>query len=466
MQKTTNILGLLQNILGTKLVELVEMSKGYFAHTGHFSLTNLSRWVSGKSLRSIERFYASAQDWNDHTFTLVAAFLSGLVSDSIFFKQDWCLVLDETVGKKSGAETHGLGYHYSSKDDKVIKSVAVLSASLVHLSKKLSLPMCREQLIFTTTPEKEAKKEAKKAKSAAVSGSDKKSVGRPKGSKNKVKTAEEKLPAYTFQVFERISGVFAALFGKYLSKLITYDYIVGDGGFGNNTVATMCLAQGKHLISKLHYNAALYFVFSGEQKSRGRKRIYGEKLDCRMLSVLHADKLIDTQVQKDGSIWYVYQLNNMLHKSFDKPINVVLIVKCDKDGKMKNKYAGVVLFTTDLKATAKTIMDFYQVRFQIEFNFRDARQYFGLSHFKNIKEKQVGNVIGFSFFMVALSNILIFNLRQLKPDIKVGIQDLKAFFRAEKYFAEILNSVGFDQTQFLNLKSIENMPLVGQINAA
>ena len=465
MQKNINILGLLQNILGTKLGELVEMSKGYFAHTGHFSLTNLSRWVSGMSLRSIERFYASAQDWHAHVFMLVAAFLSGLVSDSIFLKSGWCLVLDETVGKKSGNETHGLGFHYSSKDDKVIKSIAVLSASLVHQSKQVSLPMCREQLVFTTCGETVSKRAAKKVK-VPEAGADKKPVGRPKGSKNKVKTAAEKLPAYTFQVFERILGIFSGLFGKYLSGLITYDYIVCDGGFGNNTVVEMCLAQGKHLISKLHYNAALYSVFSREQKSRGRKRIYGEKLDYDTLSVLHADKLIDTQIQKDGSLRYVYQFENMVHKSFDKPINIVLIVKCDKAGKMKNKYARIVLFTTDPKATAKTVTDFYQVRFQIEFNFRDARQYFGLSHFKNIKEKQVGNVIGFSFFMVALSNILIFKLREINPTINVGIQDIKAFFRAEKYCTEILNSMGFDQTQFLNLNLIENMPVVGLINAA
>lgn len=156
----------------------------------------------------------------------------------------------------------------------------------------------------------------------------------------------------------------------------------------------------------------------------------------------------------------------MPHKSFDKPLTVIIIVKCGKDGKMKNKYARAVLFTTGPKAEMKTVTDFYRVRFQIEFDFRDARQYFGLPHFKNIGEKQVGNVTGFYFFVVLLSIIQIFKLRQATPDANTGIQDIKAFFRAEKYCPEILNSTDFDQTQFLNLNLTENMPLVGQINAA
>jgi putative transposase len=91
----------------------------------------------------------------------------------------------------------------------------------------------------------------------------------------------------------------------------------------------------------------------------------------------------------------------------------------------------------DTKAHFQTIMDFYQVRFQIEFNFRDARQFFGLSHFKNIKQTQVTNVIGAAFFMTCFANILLFELKQIDPNSNLSIQDLKAFFRAEKYLNEL-----------------------------
>ncbi len=39
-----------------------------------------------------------------------------------------------------------------------------------------------------------------------------------------------------------------------------------------------------------------------------------------------------------------------------------------------------MLFSTDLKLAAKNIYQFYKARFQIEFLFRDAKQFIGLNH--------------------------------------------------------------------------------------
>ncbi|MEN0047520.1 MAG: hypothetical protein AAF806_10725 [Bacteroidota bacterium] len=52
----------------------------------------------------------------------------------------------------------------------------------------------------------------------------------------------------------------------------------------------------------------------------------------------------------------------------------------------------MVLFSTDLTLQAEQIITF-ALRFQIEFNFRDAKQYFGLADFKNIKQQQVQNAV-------------------------------------------------------------------------
>ena len=46
----------------------------------------------------------------------------------------------------------------------------------------------------------------------------------------------------------------------------------------------------------------------------------------------------------------------------------------------------------------------------IEFNFRDAKELFGLSDFKSIKEVQVSNSVGLAFFMVNLSAIKLLQL--------------------------------------------------------
>jgi putative transposase len=46
------------------------------------------------------------------------------------------------------------------------------------------------------------------------------------------------------------------------------------------------------------------------------------------------------------------------------------------------------------------------LRFQIEFNFRDAKQFCGLEDFMNVKETQFGNAANFSLFMVTFSQAL------------------------------------------------------------
>ena len=56
------------------------------------------------------------------------------------------------------------------------------------------------------------------------------------------------------------------------------------------------------------------------------------------------------------------------------------------------KTAQVILFCDDLSLAADTLIDYYSLRFQIEFNFRDAKQYWGLEDFMNIKKTQVNNM--------------------------------------------------------------------------
>ena len=63
----------------------------------------------------------------------------------------------------------------------------------------------------------------------------------------------------------------------------------------------------------------------------------------------------------------------------------------------EQKYGFVILFSTDLALEGMTLVDYYALRFQIEFNFRNAKQYFGLSDFKSTKSTQVTNAM-FSLF--------------------------------------------------------------------
>jgi len=76
------------------------------------------------------------------------------------------------------------------------------------------------------------------------------------------------------------------------------------------------------------------------------------------------------------------------------------------------------------------LIDYYRLRFQIEFNFRDAKQYWGLEDFMNTKPRPLTNALNLSFFMVNVSQVLLAEYRQSIP--QAGVLDLKSYYRANE----------------------------------
>ncbi len=179
---------------------------------------------------------------------------------------------------------------------------------------------------------------------------------------------------------------------------------------------------------QLRSDSALYFLYEGQQKARGPKRKYGSKIDYRNIPA----KYLVSQKTEKGIQTKIYQ-NKMLHKSFAQMLNIVIITKTNlKTG----RFAHVILFSSDLNMSYEKMIDYYSLRFQIEFNFRDAKQFWGLEDFMNIKETQLTNALNLSLFMTNLSQVLLREFQHTNPDS--GILDLKAYFRAAKYFEETI----------------------------
>ncbi len=80
------------------------------------------------------------------------------------------------------------------------------------------------------------------------------------------------------------------------------------------------------------------------------------------------------------------------------------------------------------------LIDYYSLRFQIEFNFREAKQHFGLEDFMTTTAKGVENAANLSFLMVNVSAKLLKN----SDEKCVGVLDLKTQFRGVKYAVEAI----------------------------
>ena len=246
--------------------------------------------------------------------------------------------------------------------------------------------------------------------------------GRPKGSKNKNRRDVELNP-YLRQI-QTMLNTLLTLVGLEIKPI----YCVMDGAFGNNNALQMVRQCSLHLISKLRSDAALWFPYEGEQKKRGAKKKYGAKLDYDHIP----DQYLKETTLRDDIQTKIYQMT-MWHKLMPDKLNIVIIVKRNLK---TQKVARIVLFSSDLSLAFDPLIDYYRLRFQIEFNFREAKQFWGLEDFMNINQRPLYNAANLAMFMVNVSHALIEHFRPTQPAFSVN--DLKAHFRGHKYVSETL----------------------------
>lgn len=143
-------------------------------------------------------------------------------------------------------------------------------------------------------------------------------------------------------------------------------YLAVDGAYANQPLITGVVGLKLEVISRLRRDANLRFVFEGPQKARGARRKYAGKVDLadsnRFTWVRQLQPGVDLYTQV---VWHV---------SLKRKIRLAYL----KDTRKPHKPSYVVLFSTDVNQSAEEIYRFYKLRFQIEFIFRDAKQFTGL----------------------------------------------------------------------------------------
>ena len=204
------------------------------------------------------------------------------------------------------------------------------------------------------------------------------------------------------QTFDQASFPTLTRMDYYLDHLATarpqfppqIQYLAVDGAYAKEPFITGTVALNLHVISELRRDAHLQFVFEGVPKSRGARRKYDGKVDLTDLSrftgVAQVQPGVDLYTQV---VW---------HRSLKRQLRLAVL----RDGRKPDKPGTVLLFSTDLTQSAEQIYHFYKLRFQVEFIFRDAKQFTGLS------DCQARNVKKLDFHFNASSTTL--NLARLE----------------------------------------------------
>jgi len=222
-------------------------------------------------------------------------------------------------------------------------------------------------------------------------------------------------------------------------KLLNINYFVGDGFYAKSKVFNAIKEMDKFFITKLRPDANLRYLFKGHHKKRrGPKKKYDGKIDFY--------KFKTWKWKRESDLNAHTEVFSVIANSPKFRVNLkIVLLENTKTGK------HIILACTDLNLDAAKIIDYYQLRFQIEFLFRDAKQFTGLTHCQaRSKEK-----LHFHFNL----SLAAINLANLKLNLDPTIISMNTFKRLayNTRFASFL----FKQLSSLTKVDI-NSPIVQQ----
>ena len=237
------------------------------------------RTEKGGSYRTIQRFFISDINWRKIHWNFVR--------DNFLRTDNGVLLIggDETAVTKSGKKTFGLDRFFSSLYGRAVPGLSFLTFSVISVGSRKSYPVFCEQII-----KKEEDKTENKENSGKKSKTGKRGSGRPKGSRNKNRRDAE-MSAFILFLRDALAKVIA-LVGQDTGAA----YSVYDGALGNNAGMQAVRQCGLRIISKLRYDSALYFPYTGPYSGRGRPKKYGKKLIYGNIS----DKYLKSSFTEDG----------------------------------------------------------------------------------------------------------------------------------------------------------------------
>jgi len=264
------------------------------------------------------------------------------------------VAFDPSFIHKSGKHTPGIGYFWSGCAGRALRGIEILGLSVIDADTRLSFHL---EAVQTPSP-------------------------------NCLQDNELSLIDW-----------YAAVIKKQIKLILSItQYVVADAYFSKKNFVDKILGCSLHLVSKLRDDADLaYLSIQPKTGKRGRPAKYGGKIDFKKLNLEYFKLVVNN---KDITAYSAIVYSKSLER------NILLVVELFQS---KGKVIYRLLFSTDTKQEPIDVIDIYHTRFQIEFGFRNAKQFAGLEN----SQARSGNKLNFHF-NVALTTVNIAKVMQLK----------------------------------------------------
>ena len=293
---------------------LVELFELIFSIQGRINFENLARY-SNLNESTFRRNFSKFFDWLD--FNLQLMYLGGLR-----FSNPVIAAIDCSFISKAGKKTYGLDTFWSGVANRNKKGLEVSLLALIDVFSGTAWSLDAVQ----TPPNLSAKQ----------------------GEKNEY----TRINFYLEQILDL------------LPSLEKVRYFVADGYYAKIKVFDTIEHINKVLITKLRPDANLRYYYIGEHPKgkRGKKKQF-EKVNWKVLDL---SKWINIGADFKYPHLHIYT-KTLNSPHFKRDLKVVMLLNTKTQ-----KY--VVLACTDLNLDARTIVQYYQLRFQIEFLFRQSEK--------------------------------------------------------------------------------------------
>ena len=142
-----------------------------------------------------------------------------------------------------------------------------------------------------------------------------------------------------------------------------------DGYYAKKKYIDEVVSLDLHAITKLRSDADGVFLYTGPHpKRRGARRKYAGKVNVHDLS-----RFEDLGTREDEPYLHLYT-TVVWHKTLKRRMRIVVLLNQKDPAKPR----FIVLGSTDPELNGHKLLDLYAARFQIEFLFRDSKQFTGL----------------------------------------------------------------------------------------
>ena len=288
---------------------------------GRVTGRNLSRYCE-YSERTIARQFRASFDWPD--------FHQRVMTVALDPRSELVSAQDASFIPKSGKHTFGLGHFFNGCASRAERGLEISTVAVVDVTRR-----CAFTLAVAQTPPGEGKATRQRAED------------------------ETRIDFYKQQLHDQ---------RQRLPQTVTYHCV--DGYFAKKKYIDEVVALKLHPITKLRHDANCRFLYTGPHpKRRGPKRTYDGKVTFQDLHRFVALGPLEERAHihlYTALVWHV---------SLKHQLRVGVLV----NRKDPHKPRFIVLASTDLALDGRKVVEFYRARFQIEFLFRDSKQFTGLS---------------------------------------------------------------------------------------